>query len=387
MLSPELRESILRHIEELAPLRELILANLVMVAQIPAPTGQEEERVAFMLDRFTEAGLSDVATDEIGNAVGILPGSEGVGCIEVVSHLDSIFPATLDHDVTLSTDRVVGRGVGDNALGGAVISCLPFILERLGITLRHDLMLLGATRSFGRGNLEGIKFHLDNLRRPVSYGLVVEGMQLGRLNHFTVGMLRGDVICNVHKENSPHYGSDSALVALNSIVNQLLAIEIPQRPYTKINLGHMDAGVGHSRIPTHGCLQFQVVSHDDDMIDRIEAQIQDMVDDMGARHGIETRLETFMRQRAGGLPFSHPLVKTALSIMELLDIEPDKGFSPSELSAFLSRGIPAVTLGITKGEKGFEQLRDHVLIADITRGVAQLIGMLRAIDEGACHVD
>ena len=45
--------------EALKPLRERILANLVMISQMPAPTGHETGRVRFLLDRFAEAGLSD----------------------------------------------------------------------------------------------------------------------------------------------------------------------------------------------------------------------------------------------------------------------------------------------------------------------------------------
>ena len=41
--------------ERLQPLREEILAHTVMLSQIPAPTGGEEERVRYILDRFVEA--------------------------------------------------------------------------------------------------------------------------------------------------------------------------------------------------------------------------------------------------------------------------------------------------------------------------------------------
>ena len=38
--------------EKLKKYRELILANLVMVGEIPAPTFNEGERVKFIVDRF-----------------------------------------------------------------------------------------------------------------------------------------------------------------------------------------------------------------------------------------------------------------------------------------------------------------------------------------------
>ena len=50
----------------LLPLREQILADLTMLAQIPAPTGEEEQRVRYVLDRFVEAGVPEVGPDEVG---------------------------------------------------------------------------------------------------------------------------------------------------------------------------------------------------------------------------------------------------------------------------------------------------------------------------------
>jgi hypothetical protein len=41
-------------------------------------------------------------------------------------------------------------------------------------------------------------------------------------------------------------------------------------------------------------------------------------------------------------------------------------------------------LGITRGSKARRSEPDHVLIDPILTGVAQLVGVILAIDEGAC---
>ena len=104
---------------------------------------------------------------------------------------------------------------------------------------------------------------------------------------------------------------------------------------------------------------------------------------MSARHAVDAKLDCFFRREAGGIPFSHPLVKTTLEVMSSLEIEPDQGHSPSELSEFISRDIPAVTLGVTFGEKNRKK-PDHVMIEPMLRGVSQIIGVLLAIDQGVC---
>ncbi|MFH1920655.1 MAG: peptidase [Planctomycetota bacterium] len=372
--------------ETLRAMRERLVANLVMIAQIPAPTGDEASRVRFLLDRFAEASLRDAAVDDAGNAVGRLAGTRGDRTILLVSHLDTIFPATQSHDVRVEADRVLGPSVGDNALGAAIISLIPAVLEHLGIELQSDLLLLGSTRSLGRGNHSGIRFFLDHLPEKVDLGICVEGMQLGRLNFFSIGTARADITCEVRQlpEPSRSYGSESALVVLNHIINRILGIATPSRPYTRINMGRMRAGMYYNVEPDLAELGLEIVSHSDEMIDRICGEMNDIVSEMSARHAVDARFEVVSSTRAGGIPFAHPLVKSVLEVMGQLKIEPDQGHSPSELSELISRQIPAVTLGITYGDKSRKAEPEYVLIDPILTGVAQLLGVILAIDEGVC---
>jgi len=382
----EVPEAISEFPEALKPMRERLVANLVMIAQIPAPTGEEERRVRFLLDRFGEAGLSDATVDEVGNAVGRLNGTESNRAVLLVSHLDTIFSSSQDHEVTVEADRVAGAGVGDNALGAAIVSLMPAVLEHLGIELESDLILLGSTKSLNRGNHAGIRFFLDHLPEKVDAAICVEGIQLGRVNFFSIGTARADITCAVRPlpEPSRSYGSESALVVLNHIINRILGIATPSRPYTRIKMGKMWAGVSYDVEPDHAELGLEIVSHSDEMIEQICRQIDEIVLEMSARHAVDAQLDVFFSTQAGGIPFAHPMVKAVLEVMQQLGIEPDQGHSPSELSELITRNIPAVTLGITRGGKARKKEPDYVLIDPILTGVAQLLGVILAIDKGVC---
>lgn len=388
--------------EQLLPLREELLANVVMLSQIPAPTGLEEERVEYVLNRFVEAGLPEASPDEFGNAVATLPGKSGERKLLVVAHVDTIVPAKVDHNVTVTSDQLIGPGISDNSLGAAVMCFLPTCLQHLGIELESDLRLVGSVRSLERANHEGLRLHLDNMAAAhlqpsdgpvdptvpglppenIEAGICLEGINQGRLNYFSIGTIRGDITCNVIPSiQSRSYGSESAVVVLNNIINRMLKIEVPQRPFTRISINRVRAGTSYDVEPEQATLSFEINSHDDEMIERIEREIADIVMENGARHAVNATLDVFFRRRAGGLRFSHPLVRSAHEVMLALDIEPDQGHSPSELSEFIRRGIPALTLGISTGEK-HKTKPDHVAIEPILRGVAQLIGVLLAIDSG-----
>ena len=46
--------------ERIRDLREIILANLVMLSEIPAPTFSEAARMEFLVNRFTELQLPEL---------------------------------------------------------------------------------------------------------------------------------------------------------------------------------------------------------------------------------------------------------------------------------------------------------------------------------------
>ena len=63
-------------------------------------------------------------------------------------------------------------------------------------------------------------------------------------------------------------------------------------------------------------------------------------------------------------------------------MEPRSEATESELSIFLSHQIPAVTLGITHVDKHSSET--GLRIEPIFKGIAQIIGVLLAIDNGVC---
>ena len=369
-------------LQALAPLREELISEATMVSQIPGLSGHEEERGRYLLDRLVSQEISEAAPDEVGNAVAMLPGRTGERTLMVVAHLDTIIPLDADLNVTVKPDRLIGPGISDNSLAVAAIAMLPRCLETAGIALDSNLVLVGSVKSLGRNNHEGLGTLLDNLSIDPEAALCLEGINQGRLNYFCNATMRGDIKCDVTPTAvTRSYGSESAVIVLHQIIQRMLAIELPQQPFTRISINRLRAGMAYDTDPQHAELSFETTSHDDATIDRVQREIDDIVMEIGARHAVAAELDVFFRRRAGGLPFSHPLVKAAHDAMVALDIEPDRGHSPSELSEFLSRGIPALTLGISTGTKN-QREPDYVDVAPIVRGMAQVIAVLQAIDAG-----
>jgi acetylornithine deacetylase/succinyl-diaminopimelate desuccinylase-like protein len=371
--------------DRLHEMRETILANLVMVGEIPAPTFQEQDRVKFLQDRFTENGLQNVSTDEVGNAVGIHPGSDGGGNILAVAHVDTVFSETADHSVTVEADHAMGVGIGDNALGLAALVSLPRILEHLGLQLQSNLILLGAVRSQGRGDLEGIRFFLENSTVPIFAGVSVEAMQLGRLSYTSIGMLRGEITCQVPEEYDwTRFGAFSAIQSLNDVIDKLMSIPLPRKPRSSIVLGSIRGGHAYESVATEAVLRFEIRSESEEITDEVRERIENICAEVSTQTGADVSVDFFARRKPGGLEFSHPLAAFGREAFKALGIEPRVSSTLSEVTAFTDRGIPALRLAITRGES-FKSGRDRLEIEPIFAGIAQLVGVLEAIDGGLCN--
>ncbi|MFW6354410.1 MAG: peptidase [Verrucomicrobiota bacterium] len=384
---PALLESLPAYAEQLHALREIVLANTIMCAEIASPTFGEADLVRFVRDRFTESGLQNNSTDEVGNAMAIIPGRSGAQGphLLVAAHLDNIWQDGIDHSATVGPRFMQGPGVADNSLGVATIISLPFILERLGIELEHNVVLLGAARSMGRGNLEGLRFFVDHTPLPIGSALCVEGVQLGRLSYSCLGMNRGEIVVETPEISGwQSKGSRTAISELNRIISRILAIAIPSEPKTSIILGSMNAGSGFSVPPLRAHLRFEIRSEAPGMVATIREQIEEIVDEANAEERARASLHIFARRKPGSIGFSHPLVRATREIMRTLDITPIIAPSISELSVLLERDIPSLTLGVTYGENKHE-LNERIEIDPIFRGLAQIAGVLQFMDQDLTH--
>jgi tripeptide aminopeptidase len=111
--------------------------------------------------------------------------------------------------------------------------------------------------------------------------------------------------------------------------------------------------------------------------------MEDIVAESSARNAIDTHLDCIFRSEPGGIPFGHPLVKSAVELISQLGNQPDQEHWLPELSELIAQGIPTVTLGIAKRE-AYMHRPDLVRIEPILTSVAQIMGVLLEIDRGAC---
>jgi len=374
--------------EAAASVAELMLANVVMIGEVPSPTFSEDDRVRFILQRFAECGLQNPSSDEVGNGFGLLPGASGTHTILIAANADTIVEEQADQAIEVEAGRIEGPFVGDNSIGLAALATLPTLLERAGITLRSHLVLMTAARMLNRGNLEGLKFYLANTEAPPAAGLYVEGVQLGRLNHACLGTLRGEIVCRLPDDfDWVQHGKSGTILPMTDIILMLSQIPLPQRPRTNLVMGTLRGGISPQNIARETRLGFEIRSESGQILDEVGGRLREITGLVASRSGVSVRLELFTRREPGGIEDTHPIVRGTRAIVEGLGLRPMMYLTTSPLSAFFERGIPALTLGITKGTRSpkIEEIREFVDTAPMATGLAQLVGALMVIDEVNHH--
>lgn len=372
-------------VDQIRSLREIIITNIVLIGQTPAPTFREKRRSKLFMERLAEFQVDEVTTDGYRNPIGIIRGTDSSRPpIFVLAHLDTLYEKNQPLNYVIEENTITGAGILDNSLGVGVITSLPAIFKKLDITFESDIVLAGTIQTLGKGNLRGVRHLLKTWPTPIRGGICVEGIELGRLNYYSDGMIRGEIECTISDEtNQLSEYTPNAIIILNEIINDILNLKLSQRPRSRIVIGRINGGAIHGKIAPEANLGFEIRSDSYKIVKSLYGEIRDIVEGLSHRYEADISLKTISNLKASRLKHNHPLVKQAAAVLNALGIKPVTKPTESSLSIFLSRRIPALTLGITYGEGRYME-NATMEIEPMYQGIAQIIGVLKAIDSGVC---
>jgi acetylornithine deacetylase/succinyl-diaminopimelate desuccinylase-like protein len=201
-------------------------------------------------------------------------------------------------------------------------------------------------------------------------------------------MLRGDIVCRLPDDyNWAQFGASGAIIPINDVISRINKIALPRRPLTSIVMGSIEGGITYHNIARQVTLRFEVRCEESDLLKQIRQQIENIVAEVSAQSGVKVKLDIFAEREPGGIDISHPMVQNARAIITALGLEPMLYPTTSALAAFIERKIPAVTLGLAVGERKGEldEIDESVSIAPIFTGMAQLAGVILAMDQGGAR--
>ncbi len=369
-----------------------VLELAIEIQQIPAPTFAEGRRAAFVRDRFEAEGLQHVTTDEIGNVLGCLPGEGQTHPLVVSAHLDTVFPESTPLDLRREGDQIHGPGIGDNSLGVAGLFGLLWTLTR-GSTneasqtapeksrLPGDLWLVANVGEEGLGDLRGMHSVVDRFGNRVLAYLVIEGMALGQIYHRALGVQRYRISAHTAGGHSwVDYGRPSAIHELAGLVTRLSALELPEQPRCSLNVGMITGGISINTIAPEAHLELDLRSEEASALEALVTRVRELVESAN-RPGVQVSMEIIGQRPAGEISEKHPLVRLAKRCLRLQGIQPNLTIGSTDANIPLSRGLPAICLGLSTGY-GAHTADEYILTGPLESGLAQLVAFV----EGAFHL-
>jgi acetylornithine deacetylase/succinyl-diaminopimelate desuccinylase-like protein len=358
-----------------------LLDLAIAIQQIPAPTFHEEVRARFVGDQFRSAGLEDVHLDDLFNVYGRLPGAGGEALPLVVSaHTDSVFPEGTDLSITRQKDRLTGPGLGDNALGVAGLLGLVWALQAQPEALPGDLILVANVGEEGLGDLRGMRAVTDRFGEGALAYVVLEGIALGHIFNRGMAVRRYRITLRTAGGHSwVDYGRPSAVHELAHLVTRLTSLPLARQPRTSLNAGTITGGTTVNTIAASAQVELDLRSEDEGTLLSLAETVVRMA--RGVQSGeVEVYIELVGQRPPGELPGSHPLVAVARQSLLAQDVEPRLNVGSTDANLPLSRGLPAICIGLTTGG-GAHTLEEHIDLPPLAKGMAQLLSLVQGVFE------
>ncbi|NPA26351.1 MAG: M20/M25/M40 family metallo-hydrolase [Chloroflexi bacterium] len=353
------------------------LALARQLQQIPGPTFHEARRAAWMMQRWRARGLTPWQ-DALGNVYVRWPGRDpNARPVVVTAHLDTVFP--LDTDLTLREDsgRWYGPGIGDNSIGVAGLLGLHALLAQ-ATPLPFDLYLVANVREEGLGNLDGMRAVVDRFQgRPRAY-IVLEGLALGLIYHRAVASRRYRILVRTPGGHPwSRAAGPSAVHVVARMVADLAQRPAQEQPRTVLNVGRIWGGTSVNTVAAEAGFDLDVRSEDPGVLDAWASWALARVRSHGAPR-VEVHVETLGVRPGGALPPDHPLVRTAWLAYESQGITPQLWSGSTDANVPLSRGYPAITVGLTRGG-GAHTRHEYIEVSPVCQGLAALARLVRLL--------
>lgn len=352
-----------------------IIEQTCTIQAIPAPTFHENKRAAYFFHQFSLCQLTDVQIDAAGNVLGRLPGNSAARPLVVSAHMDTVHPEGISLDIQKTTDRIVGPGIGDNALGLASILGLVQSLQASNTKLPGDLWLVANVAEEGLGDLRGMQEVVKRFgNEPLAY-LVVEGLGIGRILHRGLGVERYRISTHTTGGHSwVDFGAPSAIHELCEIVSRLTTLSVPRSPSTSWNVGVINGGTSVNTIASEACLELDLRSEDKCTLDNLVTDVHAIVQS-AQRKDVKVEIERIGKRLAGEIPASHPLVILAQSALQELHLESRLDIASTDANWPLGQGLPAICIGITLGNHVHTK-EEYILTNPIIQGMQQLCSIV-----------
>jgi acetylornithine deacetylase/succinyl-diaminopimelate desuccinylase-like protein len=347
---PAVRESLQWFTRE----KQWINETHLELCRIPAPTFLEQDRAAWFLTQFREAGWN-AAIDRAGNVIA----TSGDGpYVALTAHMDTVLAPKNRDEIAVDSDGAFrGPGVSDNGAGLAgllaVARAWKFAQSMPGFPRR--LLLAANVGEEGEGNLLGMR-HLckqSAIGKKIEAFLVVDGADTSHITTRALGSRRFEVTFTGPGGHSwSDYGVGNPLHGLCRAVTLFSETQVGGVPKSAVNVGLIEGGSGVNAIAQAARAKVDIRSESnrklDELVEALESAVERAkeVENQRATGGkVLARVKEIGSRPAAELPESAAILQYLRAVDAHLGIRSHLDTSSTDANIPLSLGIPTVAIG------------------------------------------
>lgn len=356
------------HLEQAFPKQ---VEEWIRLTEIPAKSGEEQQRGAYVKAVFEKEGLTDIRVDSIGNVTGVRKGTGGGPTIVIAAHTDVVFAKDVPRTVRRSGDTLFAPGVGDNT--ASVANMLATLRAMNVAKFRHkgDILFVGSTQE--ELGLRGFTWWLDHNPRPDL--LIVPDGSYGSVAYGALGIYWTKyVFTSPGSHTLASRGKPTPVRAVAEAIDKLYQLQFPALPDGAVmNIGQVHGGAIFNAVPQELYFTVDLRSPDPVLLDSLDRTITRITREVAERQKVGLRVEVDQKNQAGGTAAqlegarAHPLVQTAVDINRFLGMTPGMpgaeeavATGATDANPGVVRKIPSIAIGGSKSN-GAHQLSEFAL--------------------------
>ena len=329
------------------------LQLLTTLAQIPAPSGQEERRVEFCTKWLQDNGVKGVFTDEALNVICPFGVTDSNELVMFAAHSDVVFMDLESLPLRVEDGRIYCPGVGDDTASVAALMMIAKYIAQNDLTPKDcGVMIVINSSEEGLGNLKGSRKLMEIYGSRVREFITIDGHSCVCTDQ-AVGSRRFRIAVDTEGGHSySKFGNRNAIAYLASLIDSLYTVKVPEGGKTTYNVGTISGGTSVNTIAQHAEMLYEFRSDDRNSLEIMDKHLQAAIEFYRAK-GVQVTVTL-----VGDRPCSGQVDPAAMDALRARASETNRRYFDTELSFArgstdcnipLSMGIPALCLGCYDG--------------------------------------
>lgn len=354
-------------------------ALLLELAQIPAPSNQEEKRAEFCKSWLENQGAERVYIDDALNVILPIGCSDSNDLVVILAHSDVVFPDTEPLPLRIEQGRVYCPGVGDDTASVVALLMAAKYLIQYRLTPENcGLLLVINAGEEGLGNLKGVRKLMEDFGHRVRELIAIDSHEDYGVNR-AVGSRRYRIAVETEGGHSyGNFGNRNAIACLAALIDTLYAVKVPEKGKTTYNVGTISGGTSVNTIAQYAEMLYEFRSDEGESLEIMEKHLTQAVESCREKGWMVTVTPVGERPCSGKVDMERmqAMMERANRVaLRHYGKEIAFGSGSTDCNVPLAMGIPAICVGCYRGA-GSHTREEWVEIDSLLPGMKFILDLI-----------